>query len=266
MRLPNKRKVFIVILIFLVGNLSGIFINAITGDTITDFVNIYLFGKYSDVTVTLNHIFRMPGEEELVNISKLPSGLYGFHYNFHSGDEMIIVLNKDIGREPDISLEIDGSTIADVGLVDEWNFVYRNGSIEQYNCFFLFFYKLYTTGGRTYQFCSGIDKTAKGCPECYEKTIEAINSGNNKLENFKLTVCFDGFVNSISGDIKKKGDKCIEIRTEHFLPDDKLSGTVFVDNGWDVESFSAWDEYHGKFPNDRLLQNLIFIVPNCNLD
>lgn len=264
----NRRVVVVTVLIFFAGIFSGILVDAILGEPIKDFVNVYFFGKYSDVGITLNHIFRVSGMENFINISQLYPGIYAFglFHDYYNNSLMLIIDKRNELEKPSVSMEFDGESLSSMGLIDEWNYIYPNKSIRQYNCVFHFILEGYFKAGKDYKYVAGALTKDKVCTECHEVTIHAENFGTKNLDNFKLETCFNGIVNSTTGDIKKESSSCVEIRIEHFLPKDHLYGTVFIDGEFGTDSFYVWDEYHGEFPRDKLLETAIFIVPNCNLD
>lgn len=240
--------------VFLVGLLLGQIFSPLTAPL----VEKHIWHKEPDVRVTLNNIYRPPNDI-FINFSDLSPTEYQYFMQFRGGDELTLDIDRSRGIN---KLSYNNEVIIPFGFEYQQNFVDKNGTIRQYNCIFVFPFQNMSAKveyiGEAY-----IPSEPPDCFNCYEKTLSANNSGNRILTNFKSTVCVDGFVSGVEGKTVQKDDNCVEIRSEDFLPGDKITGRFYGEHGWGVERFSAWSDYYGEYPPDKLFQTLVFILPNC---
>jgi len=239
-----------------------IIIMYIASPYINQYLDRYVFHKEPCVTLATTHIFRVPNDN-LINFTESDALAFKFPWSLNDGRELYILLDKT--RNYSAELFLDDERISPWGIMLHFDNIYKNYSIKNYNCIFVFPYKQYSLSRQTLRVAISIPTESPDCKSCFEKTIFAMNYGNDEIKNFKVDVCVGGWIEGIEENpyFRKTNDKCVELRTEHFLPKDKLRGYFYGTDSWSIESFFAWDEKDGEFPEHLKIELMAIIIENC---
>lgn len=224
----------------------------------------HIFHKEPYVTISLNQIMLMENPYGFIDISNETGVRLHFDCIFY--ETCMIYKNESSGQ---LQLLLGDNSSVD-GIMTRYQYEYPNGTIEK-GCIFNYPLKMGSLEPNTYKFSywfpldEAIELRDSGCPYsdgCILGTFNAHNFGNKKLTDFKSEVCIDGKLFYTEGDIKGKG--CMELRSENFLPDDKLTGLFYSGAPATVTNFYAYDETNGPFPEENLIHVLSIIFPNCS--
>lgn len=188
----------------------------------------YVFHKEPYVTISLDQILLMENPYGFINISKETGMRLSFDCMFY---EQCVIYKNESSGQLQLLLGNNGSV---EGNMQWYQYEYPNGTIEK-GCIFNYPLKrgpLEPDTSYRFMWWFPLDEAIKlrdtGCPYsdvCILGTFNAHNFGNKKLTDFKSEVCIDGKLFYTEGDIKGKG--CMELRSENFLPDDKLTGLFY---------------------------------------
>lgn len=244
----------------------GMIISYISAPYVTPFLDKHIFHKQPYVTVTLNQLMFLENPYGFIEMSKSP--VVEFSFDCGPPHTTCVIYKNESMDHFQLST---GNTATTYGKLNWYNYSYSDGRVEN-GCNINFPIKMSLKAYGEYQFyfklpfAAAIKLRDSGCPYsdyCLIGTFSAYNFGNKKLQDFKSKVCIDGQILHVEGDIKKKGDNCIELRSENFLPEDSLDGHFYNTPPSTLREFYAYDETNGRFPDESLIYILSVMIPDC---
>lgn len=233
----------------------GMIIGSVYQDQINNFTDEIIKGKSDHLSIGLTHqvIFK---NNELIDFR-----VFSDKNITLTSTDMIRNYSLNINeRKNDYSLYEDNNKIITEGVNPlQYNFIHKNGTITPIcGLFFIKKFALKPNETRSYSLMYDLNLTLN------TDIFSVVNSGNKIVKSFKAGICLRNAGDlSTSGDIIDRKNGCLEIRSTNLLPTDELKGFFQADKKYEIENVYGWDEQTGDYPQNRFVESILVIIPNC---